>query len=137
MKKVILVLIVLVFLGLGFYYFTQRSSDGTYTQDRDATTTADTREEADNAPQEGESVIGTSVEGRDILAYRFGTGDTELLFVGGIHGGYSWNTTLVAFELVDYLEENADAIPENISVTVIPVLNPDGLNTVVGTAGRF
>ena len=32
--------------------------------------------------------IGTSVEGRKIEAYSFGDGDTHLLFVGGMHGGY-------------------------------------------------
>ncbi|MEK7201085.1 MAG: M14 family zinc carboxypeptidase, partial [Patescibacteria group bacterium] len=28
-------------------------------------------------------------------------------------------------------------VPANIKVTVIPVLNPDGLNKTVGTPGRF
>jgi hypothetical protein len=86
---------------------------------------------------EKETVIGTSVGKRDITAYHYGKGDTELLFVGGIHGGYSWNTALVAYELMDYLEENPTAIPPNVKVTVIPVLNPDGLYKVVGTDGRF
>ncbi len=83
------------------------------------------------------TVIGASVEKRDITAYHYGTGDTELLFVGGIHGGYGGNTVLVAYELMDYLEKNTNKIPENVRVTVIPVLNPDGLNVVVGTPGRF
>jgi len=43
----------------------------------------------------------------------------------------------VAFELVDYLAENEDTIPSNIKVTVIPVLNPDGLEKVTGTTTRF
>src|SRR3989344_3845656 len=47
--------------------------------------------------------IGTSTQGRAIMAYHFGEGGTELLFVGGIHGGYSWDTALVAYELMDYL----------------------------------
>lgn len=81
--------------------------------------------------------IGKSVEGRDITAYHFGTGTTEVLFVGGIHGGYEWNTSLVAFEAVDYLKSNPSIIPSNVKVTIIPVLNPDGLNKVVGSAGRF
>lgn len=86
---------------------------------------------------EGSEVIGQSVNGNNIIAYHFGDGADELLFVGGIHGGYSWNTSLVAYELVDYLEENPDAIPSNLMVTVIPVLNPDGLERVVGTTTRF
>ncbi len=83
------------------------------------------------------TVIGTSIEGSEIKAYHFGTGETELLFVGGVHGGYSWNTALVGYELVDYLKEDLEIIPSNVTVTVIPVLNPDGLKATVGTSGRF
>ena len=39
--------------------------------------------------------------------------------------------------LIDYINGNPAIIPADIKVTVIPVLNPDGLNKVVGTAGRF
>jgi murein tripeptide amidase MpaA len=62
-----------------------------------------------------------------ITAYHYGTGDKEILFVGGIHGGYEWNTALVAYQLMDYLKANPNVIPKNVKVTVIPVLNPDGL----------
>ncbi len=84
-------------------------------------------------------VIGTSVEGRNIEAYTYGNkeGDTHLLFVGGIHGGYEWNSVLLAYELMDYLEANGETIPNNIEVTVIPSANPDGLYDVIGTEGRF
>lgn len=81
--------------------------------------------------------LGTSVEGNPIMAYHFGEGEKEILFVGGIHGGYSWNTTLLAYEMMDYLEANNDAVPDNVKVTIIPVLNPDGLKAVVGTTQRF
>ena len=78
-------------------------------------------------------VIGMSAGGHNITAYHFGTGTKEILFVGGIHGGYEWNTVLVASKLKDYLNGNVSDIPANVRVTVIPVLNPDGLNKVVGT----
>ena len=84
------------------------------------------------------SVIGTSVGGYPINTYHYGTGTSEVLFVGGIHGGYEWNTVLVAYELMNYLQTNPTSIPANVRVTVIPVLNPDGLNKVVGTTtGNF
>jgi hypothetical protein len=83
------------------------------------------------------TVIGTSVTNNPITAYHFGTGSSEILFIGGIHGGYEWNTALVAYELMDYLKANPSVIPKNIKVTVIPVLNPDGLKKVVGTIDRF
>ena len=82
-------------------------------------------------------MIGKSVEGRDIAAYQFGSGDKEILLVGGIHGGYSWNTALLGYQLVDYFKANPSAIPGNLKVTIIPVLNPDGLNKVVSTVGPF
>ena len=86
---------------------------------------------------EKETILGTSVENRDITAYHFGEGEKEVLFVGGIHGGYSWNTVLLAYELMEYLEQNPKSIPEGVRVSIIPVLNPDGLNKTVGTAGKF
>lgn len=84
-----------------------------------------------------EQVVGTSVEGRAITAYQYGTGDTALLFVGGMHGGYEWNSVLLAYQFMDYLKANPTVVPSNISVFVIPVANPDGLYKVVGTEGRF
>lgn len=83
-----------------------------------------------------ETVLGTSVNGADIVAYHFGTGETELLFIGGIHGGYSPNTIELAEELVSYYTENEAELPENVTVTIIPNMNPDGA-TKSGAAGRF
>ncbi len=83
------------------------------------------------------TVLGTSVGGNKIMAYHFGEGSSELVFVGGIHGGYEWNTSLVAFKLMDYLKENPNVVPKNVKVTVIPVVNPDGLKKVTGKSDRF
>ncbi|MFZ2763859.1 MAG: hypothetical protein WAX80_02385, partial [Minisyncoccia bacterium] len=47
------------------------------------------------------TVIGTSVEGRLIDAYTYGDGKTHLLLVGGIHGGYEWNTVIFAYKFLD------------------------------------
>jgi g-D-glutamyl-meso-diaminopimelate peptidase len=82
-------------------------------------------------------VIGHSVQGRTIDAYTYGHGSTRLVFVGGIHGGYEWNSVLLAYTLMDYLSANPTVIPENESVTVIPSANPDGVFKVVGKEGRF
>ena len=84
-----------------------------------------------------QQVIGTSVEGRAIEAYTFGTGDTNVLFVGGMHGGYEWNSVYLAYRMIDHLEEHPDTIPEEVAVTIIPSLNPDGVYEVVGVEGRF
>lgn len=81
--------------------------------------------------------IGFSVEGRAIEAYTFGDGETRLLFVGGIHGGYEWNSVVLAYQMMDYLEANPTAIPGGVAVTVVPNANPDGVFKIVGKEGRF
>jgi hypothetical protein len=137
MKNIIIWLIVIVILAVGGYFIFKSFSGNAVvvnTPPEEQSTIATTTTEQN--PEQ--TVIGKSVEGRDIIAYNYGTGNTELLFVGGIHGGYEWNTSLVAFQLVNYLKQNPSVIPANIKVTVIPVLNPDGLNKVVGTTtGNF
>ena len=82
-------------------------------------------------------IIGTSVEGRKIESYTYGTGKTRLLFIGGIHGGYEWNSVLLAYAFMDYLDAHPEIIPTNLSVTVIPSANPDGVYKVTGKDGRF
>jgi len=72
-------------------------------------------------------IIGTSVQGRKIESYTYGNGKEDLVFVGGIHGGYEWNGVLLAYQLMDYLDKNIDTIPSNLTVTVIPDVNPDGV----------
>lgn len=82
-------------------------------------------------------IIGTSAGGRPIESYRFGFGSQTLILVGGIHGGYEWNTILLAYEIIDYFLENPGRIPTNISLYIIPSANPDGQFAVTGVDGRF
>lgn len=88
-------------------------------------------------PEPSYSILGESVEGRVIEAYRFGDGHKHLLLVGGIHGGYEWNTVVLAYRFIDYFDTNPEVIPEDLEVTIIPSLNPDGIYKVVGKEGRF
>jgi hypothetical protein len=138
MKKGIIGIIIIVLVVLGIYYFVKSSNRVTVLNDgKTATTTPVQTASTTPTVNKEQTVIGKSVEGRDILAYHFGTGADEVLFVGGIHGGYEWNTALLGFQTADYLKANPTAIPANLKVTVIPVLNPDGLNKIVGTSTRF
>ncbi len=132
MKNTIIAVVVIILIGLGIYFISTRSTVAPVEQ---ATTTPSTSTTTETA--QIETSIGTTKEGREIPVFHYGEGDKEVLFVGGIHGGYEWNTTLLAYELMDYLSENPDQIAEGVKVTVIPVLNPDGLEKVVGTDGRF
>lgn len=141
MKKIIITIIAVAIVAVVAYLLI-KSSPNTIeipdSEDVDTEMTED-QDDEDNTGQtnEDESVIGTSVNGHSISAHHFGSGDDELLFVGGFHGAYEWNTVLVAYELIDYLEANPSVVPSNVKVTVIPVLNPDGLNRVIGSTGRF
>jgi hypothetical protein len=132
MKNLIIAVLLLALIGLGAFLFMKRdllmTPPPVETPVVVATSTPTTTEEVAEKPT---TIIGTSVGGHDITAYHYGTGTKEVLFVGGIHGGYEWNTSLLAYELMDYLTQNPQAIPQDIKVTVIPVLNPDGLSKVV------
>ncbi|MEX0918459.1 MAG: M14 family metallopeptidase [Candidatus Paceibacterota bacterium] len=122
-------LVVVLLLGLGGFKFINRSAEEVpllepaEVEERIAT----------------RLTIGQSVEGRIIEAYTFKAEEAsdQLLFVGGIHGGYEWNSVFLAYQVLDYLTANPDVIPDNLTITIIPVANPDGLYKVVGKTGRF
>ncbi len=82
-------------------------------------------------------VIGLSVEARPLEAYTYGKGTTTLVFVGGMHGGYEWNSVLLAYNFIDELEAHPEIIPDNEKIIVIPDANPDGVFKVTGKVGRF
>jgi len=69
--------------------------------------------------------------------YQIGTGPIHIAFIGGIHGGYEWNTIVLAYEILDYLIDHPEQVPDSISLYIIPSANPDGQAAVVGHVGRF
>lgn len=81
-------------------------------------------------------VIGYSVEGRPLTAYRFGEGETRRMIVAGIHGGYESNTTALAEELVADLSADPGLVPDEIMLYVLPLMNPDGVAAEIGPGGR-
>ncbi len=127
MKKTIITIVILILVGVGLYFIINSSSRVSINNQEVATTTPE-------VVNKDQTVLGKTVQGRDVIAYHYGTGTDEVLFVGGIHGGYEWNTALVAYNVMDYLKANPMAIPANVKVTVIPVLNPDGLARVLSTS---
>jgi len=135
----LLIVVALLVIGGVSYYLFNSGFLGFLSGNQQATVVDTTEpQEGDTATSTpGETIIGSSTEGRNIVAHHYGAGDKEILFVGGIHGGYEWNTVLVAYELMDYLEAQPQSIPANVRVTVVPVLNPDGLYKTVGSADRF
>ena len=82
-------------------------------------------------------VIGYSAGGHALEAFRFGSGPREVIFVGGHHGGYEWNTILLAYAVADYFAAYPEELPDDVTLTVIPSANPDGQLLVTGLRGRF
>lgn len=150
-NNIIVVIIGLLIIGAGALYFVlmnNKTSETPITPIEQTDTTITPAAEPPASPvtetpiepveaRGDKSILGTTIRGENITAYHFGTGAKEVVFIGGIHGGYSWNTTLLAYELIDYLDANPSVIPANLTVTVIPTANPDGLKATVGTTGRF
>jgi len=145
-KNIVLIVIIILVLGLAGFFISKIANTNTAKNPNEETpitqtaTTTPTEVVATTSAEEirgPETIIGSSVNGADITAYHFGTGDKELLFIGGVHGGYSWNTALVAYDLIDYLKANPTVAPEDVTVTIIPVANPDGLKEALGTTSRF
>lgn len=69
--------------------------------------------------------IGTSVKGRSILAYYFGSGANHVVYTGAIHGD-EVSTRSLMLRWIDDLEANPQNIPSDKTIVVVPVLNPDG-----------
>jgi hypothetical protein len=126
-KKVAIAIVILIVLSIGVFAFVKIN--------KKAPAAAPVVETKKPGPKY--EVIGTTVQGRKIEAYTYGTGAKHLLFVGGMHGGYEWNSVLLAYTFKDYLDKNPDVIPQTLSITVIPSLNQDGVAKVVGKEGIF
>ena len=91
-----------------------------------------------NLPNEQPAeVIGYSAEGRPLNVYTFGNGSQERMIVAGIHGGDEWNTITLANQLIQHLNQNPNDIPDNVTLYILPNLNPDGEARAHNKYGRL
>ncbi|RLD03951.1 MAG: hypothetical protein DRI65_11770 [Chloroflexota bacterium] len=81
-------------------------------------------------------IIGYSVAGRTLEVYQFGNGPIEKMIVAGIHGGYEYNTIILAGELIQYLESHQEIIPPDHTLYILRAFNPDGFERSRGFGGR-
>lgn len=81
-------------------------------------------------------VIGFSTSKRPIEVYAFGNGQKHRMIVAGIHGGYESNTIALADQLILYLNDHPEAIPEDVTLYILRNLNPDGDARDHGIDGR-
>lgn len=75
----------------------------------------------------GADLVGYSHNGEPIEVYRFGSGPTAIVLIGGLHYGFAPSSTLLATQAVAHFSANADEVPEGTSLYVIPNMNPDGI----------
>jgi len=83
------------------------------------------------------NVIGYSIEGRPLNIYTFGNGERQRMIVADIHGGDEWNTLTLANQLIEYLNQHPDVIPNHITLYILPSLNPDGEARAHNKYGRL
>jgi murein DD-endopeptidase MepM/ murein hydrolase activator NlpD len=76
-----------------------------------------------------ERVFGTSVQGQPLAAYGLGSGPLKVVLVGDIHGGFEANTYELARQLLAHFEAHPEEVPPEVSLWIVPSLNPDGLET--------
>ncbi len=87
-------------------------------------------------PWREEITYGFSLLERPLRAVRLGSGPRTVVFIGGMHGGYEWNTIWLAYEALDYFSATPDAVPPEVALYLIPSANPDGQFTVTFKDGR-
>lgn len=61
------------------------------------------------------------------MAHRFGWGKFKVALVGNIHGGTEENTYRLMREVVAYYQKNPDQVSPQVTLWVVPTINPDGL----------
>lgn len=71
-------------------------------------------------------ILGFSVLGRPLEVYAFGQGQKPRMIVAGIHGGYEWNTIALADQLIVYINDHPEVIPNDVRLYILRNLNPDG-----------
>ena len=86
--------------------------------------------------------IGKSVLGKELLFMKLGSGRKKVFYSGAIHGN-EWITTPVLLQFAEDLAEayateqtfngvNVGRLLQRVSVYILPMLNPDGVDVVNG-----
>lgn len=82
-------------------------------------------------------VFGQSIEGRDLVGYRIGSGERVLMLVGTVHGGFEQHTSDLIEQLAEHYRGAPGELLPQVSLVLIPALNPDGLVRGRVLAGRL
>lgn len=88
------------------------------------------------------SSIGTSVLGRPLRVIKFGTGTKEVLYCASTHAN-EWITSILLMKFLENISKsyvnnlnifgiNARELFNNVSLYIVPMVNPDGVDLVTG-----
>ncbi|MFI5270502.1 MAG: M14 family zinc carboxypeptidase [Candidatus Saccharimonadales bacterium] len=69
--------------------------------------------------------IGTSVKGRGITAYQFGSGPSMVLYIAAMEGNEQNSANLLQ-QWIPIIDANPGKIPSYRTLVIIPQINPDG-----------
>ena len=72
-----------------------------------------------------QQLVGLSAGGEEIMAYRFGNGPRAIVLVGGLHSGFAPSSRLLPTDLMSHFSGSQGEIPDNVTVHIIPDMNPD------------
>jgi len=82
--------------------------------------------------------IGESRMGRPIHAVIIGNGPRAIMY-NAAHHANEWITTSILMKFIEECcdESNIPSFPEDVTLHAIPLVNPDGVDLVTGSIGRF
>ena len=84
---------------------------------------------AGQSPPVRDLTLGMSTQGRAIPMVRIGDGPRKLVLVGATHGWPERNTHEMSLQLIDHFRAHPEEVPSNVSLYIVPLLNPDGMQT--------
>lgn len=126
--RVVLVLLSLLVVSVSIYFVnkeTEHNPTQAVEKVEDISKVSSEKIAVKQDDQTGKIDFGTSVNGKSITGYVFGTGDDVTLMFGSIHGNEMGTADLLS-KLVEYITNNPSVIAAGKKVVIIPILNPDG-----------
>ncbi len=82
-------------------------------------------------------ILGKTANGNLIEANRYGGGEDVIVFIGGVHSGKSPATVAISQRLDQYMGNNLENMPNNLTVYIIEDLNPDSPDDLGQRSGRL
>jgi len=87
--------------------------------------------------QDENNLIGYSVNGQPIELLKYGSGEDIIVFVGGLHQGFAPASVEIMEHLRSAMENLGDGLADNLTIYLIPSLNPDSPYSPGNLEGRL